>query len=411
MLSPTALVLGGTHDHIRLLELLRERGYYTVLVDYYASPPARLAADEHCQMSTLDAQSVLGLAKSRSAKLVVAACIDQAMQTAAWVSECLRLPCHLSYSSAVERTNKLIMKRLFGQGGIPTASWSDDGPGLPEFLRRCHWPVVVKPADANSSKGVQRVGSVAEIPRAIVAAKAFSREGQVLVEEFRSGVEYSVDVVVRSGEPTVLMVTRNEKIASDSSRFTILENVYLSDEQELMKEMTSPIARKICRSFGINDGPVLIQLICSSGGISVVEFSSRIGGGSKHHFLKKMTGFDAIDNYLKVIHGESVSIPLVRSTVGASSMSYIYAKSGVLAGITGCEELRDTGVISDYYTYKSIGMEISGRKASSDRPAGFMIIGDSVRNLRSRVGKAEKGIRVMDGNGEDLMMHGIYGKW
>lgn len=34
-LNPVAIVLGGTNPHKALIENLKGRGYYTILVDYY----------------------------------------------------------------------------------------------------------------------------------------------------------------------------------------------------------------------------------------------------------------------------------------------------------------------------------------------------------------------------------------
>jgi hypothetical protein len=33
-----AIVLGGTDDHIRLIEILKQRGYHTTLIDYFENP-------------------------------------------------------------------------------------------------------------------------------------------------------------------------------------------------------------------------------------------------------------------------------------------------------------------------------------------------------------------------------------
>ena len=40
-----ALVLGGTDDHIALIESLKRRGYRTILIDHYENPPAQAVAD------------------------------------------------------------------------------------------------------------------------------------------------------------------------------------------------------------------------------------------------------------------------------------------------------------------------------------------------------------------------------
>ena len=118
-----AIVLGGTNDHIELVEDLQNRGYRVVVVDYLAHPPAAEVADEHIQESTLDKDKVVEIAKAKNASIVATACIDQALTTMAYVCELLGLPCHVSYLTASALTNKSLMKARFLSANIPTTKY------------------------------------------------------------------------------------------------------------------------------------------------------------------------------------------------------------------------------------------------------------------------------------------------
>src|SRR5690554_5886296 len=121
MNKQVAIVLGGTFPHISLLEKLKERGYYTVLIDYFENPPAKLYADEHVMASTLDKEAVLEISKQKEASLVISAYIDQANVTACYVAEKLNLPHPYSYETSLNVTNKLLMKNLMINNNIPTS--------------------------------------------------------------------------------------------------------------------------------------------------------------------------------------------------------------------------------------------------------------------------------------------------
>ena len=45
--KPIAIVLGGTNPHIELINNLKARGFYTILLDYFENPPAKNVADLH----------------------------------------------------------------------------------------------------------------------------------------------------------------------------------------------------------------------------------------------------------------------------------------------------------------------------------------------------------------------------
>ncbi len=116
-----AIILGGTNDHIRLIEILKEKGYCTILVDYLDNPVAKGISDIHFKASTTDKESVLKIAQEQKADLVIATCIDSALSTAAFVSEKLGLPFHIDYSTSLALTDKTKMKTFFAEQNIPTS--------------------------------------------------------------------------------------------------------------------------------------------------------------------------------------------------------------------------------------------------------------------------------------------------
>ena len=118
-----AIVLGGTVPHKYLINNLKERGFYTILIDYYSNPPAKTDADEHIQESTLDKEKVLEIAKNRNASLVISGCVDQANVTACYVSEKIGLHVPYSYETALRVTDKKLMKEGMVKAGIPTANY------------------------------------------------------------------------------------------------------------------------------------------------------------------------------------------------------------------------------------------------------------------------------------------------
>src|SRR5690554_4584718 len=115
----TAIVLGGTHDHIYLIELLQAQNYLVILIDYLTDPPAKTTADEHIAESALDKKTVLRIAMERKAELVISLCTDQTLPVMAYVCSQLGLPCHLTHVQSLSLTNKSEMKRRLKKGRIP----------------------------------------------------------------------------------------------------------------------------------------------------------------------------------------------------------------------------------------------------------------------------------------------------
>ena len=90
--KPVAIVLGGIYPHGRTLDKLKERGYYTVLIDYFDNPPAAVHADLHINKSAMAYEEVLAVAREMDARLVMSPCLDQQIVIAVKVAEALGLP-------------------------------------------------------------------------------------------------------------------------------------------------------------------------------------------------------------------------------------------------------------------------------------------------------------------------------
>lgn len=401
-----AVVLGGTNDHIYLIKILKKKEFYCILVDYLDDPPAKLFADEFIQESILDKEKVLDIAVEKKANLVIATCIDQALVTSAYVSEKLGLPCHISYQTALNLTNKMLMKKMMLENNIPTSKFSilnskEEIKSLEEF----NFPMVIKPVDANSSKGVYKVNSSTDIAEQYDSAVGFSSSGLVIAEEFVEGIELSVDVFIKDSKPTILMVTENVKAKSNETAFTITESVYDSKLEIETKQNLKKIAGKIALAFGIKNAPLLMQCIYdkTSGKISVIEFSSRIGGGSKYFYIQQIKGFDILSKFVDAILSEEVIIENITPKVNNAKIKYLYTNEGEIQKYIGFETLKQEKIIEEYFIYKEIGSYVKEASKSTDRCAGIFLIANNEAELELKERKCYNDLKVSDNYHNNLL--------
>lgn len=402
-----AIILGGTHDHIALVELIKGKGYFTILVDHLENPPAKGFADKYLRESTLDHQKVLEIARYEKPAIVISACIDQALLTMAFICEELGLPCHISYHTALALTNKALMKEMFVKHDIPTSKYcivKSDKELLPEGLR---YPLVVKPADSNSSKGVTKVHSVNELEKAVENAFGYTRSSRVVIEEFTEGDELSVDVVVIDFQPHIVLVTKNIKMQQNENLFTIVQNFFPGTEDPALIEQIRLIAGKIASTYNICNGPLLIQLIYDGTKISVVEFSARIGGGSKHHQIKLITGFDILTCFVDLLLTGSINTPEILHKCNYALMNYVYAMNGIIKKFIGFDELKKQAVIEEYFYYKLPGSEVTNHVSSADRLAGLLITAKSRQELIKKLQRSDNQLKLLDLYENDLMIHRV----
>ena len=400
-----ALVLGGTHDHIRLIELLKHRGYWVILVDYYENPVAKNEADFFIRESTLDKEKVLSIAKLEMVQLVISLCIDQALLTMAYVAEKLGLPCHLTYDNVLALTNKAQMKRRFFELGIPTSRFIVANESNVE-IEDMNFPLVVKPVDSNSSKGITKVFDGLGISSAFHAAQNASLTKSVVIEEFFEGEELSIDVAICNNKPTIIMITKSIKIASNHENFTISQSLYPANVSKAVFNSILQIAGQLSSGYNIQNGSLLIQILHYNDIVKVIEFSSRIGGGSKHHFIKVMTGFDMLDWLIKVVEGIYDEVK-VGERYKYGCLQYLYAENGEIQSYHGFEELMQNDVICNYFLYNDTGSIVSNHISSSDRPAGFLIVENDFEKLLIKRETAINSVEIKNNKGNNILFRNL----
>lgn len=404
------LVLAGGYDQIELIRELQKRGHEVILVDYFENPPAKNVADKHYRESTLDIECVKNIAIFEGVDLVTTACTDQALLTVAKVSEELNLPTYITYKKALQVTNKRYMKEIFLKEGIPTSFGKafGDMDDVYKEIKLFEYPIVVKPCDCNSSKGVICVENEKELIVASKKAFDLSRSHSIIIEKFVEGNEISIDCWVDDEDTKILSVTQTEKIANTKDIFTIFRSKYPISESEALSQQIQEVARQIARAFDLTNCPLLIQAIVSANNINVIEFSARMGGGTKYKLIEYLSGVNIMQVYVNRILGNTTQIIKPNSSKETMELNYVYAYNGVFDSLKNFDECLNSGEIKDYYQYKQKGTLIKQAKTSSDRVAGFLLVADGEGELRGKRKKVVQKLDVINNCGNSMMIKEIY---
>ncbi len=417
-----AIVLGGTNPHKELIRNLKNRGYYTILIDYNESPPAIFDADEHIRESTLDKEKVLEIAKKRNACLVISACIDQANVTACYVAEKLNLPRPYSYNTALSVTNKKLMKDIMVSNGIQTSKHFTVGQLGEIDSSVLKFPLIVKPIDGNSSKGVRKAINQKELKTYLKDALNLSRNDTAIIEEFKEGKEIGVDCFIKDKEVIILRTRERHKMIVDKDNpiQQIQSAFWPADLSDDCMTKLNLIFNKIAEIFNLDNTPLLVQAIVENENINIIEFAPRIGGGENYKNIKLYSGFDIIDSAVNSFLGIPVNID---KKIGLNKSNekekfcvksdyfetvFIYAKPCTLGKVIGLEELLKKKAIEYYCIYKETGNVLGKDLSSNNRVGSFIVKSESKSGLGLKIRKVLDKIEVFDINGNPVMKNDIY---
>lgn len=400
-----ALVLCGGVPQAALIEELKSRGIYTILADMNTHVMARPLADDFYPVSVLDVDAVKKLAEEQKVDIVLTACADQVLLVQAQVSEELGLPCYIDYKTAKDVSNKKLMKKVFVENGIPTSRYVVMGEFEEEKVRELAYPIIVKPVDSYSSRGVKKVFNIKELKAAFEAAVEISRTNTAIVEEYVEGEELTVDVYIEDGLAHTLCISNIDKIP-ENDRFVICRTRYPAQIDDEIKKQVEVVAEQIAKAFNLQNSPMLVQMITDGKKVSVVEFCARTGGGDKFRLIKQVSNFDVIKAVVDLTLGKKphvVPYQLPECIVN----EFLYSEPGIFDYLEGFEEMREQGAISEYFQLKTKGTECGEIKSSGDRVAYYTIQAPTMDEAREKDKKVNSVLRVMDSEGKDVLRHDL----
>ncbi len=397
------IILGGGHDQVELLKKINERGFHSLLVDYLDDPPAAGFAGEHLQLSTADKDAVRKLAEERSVKAILCTASDLSLRTAATVSEQLGLATTLTGKQVAILTNKVAMKQIFQDNNILASKFEVIDNIDVDVPADARFPLIVKPAQNTGSTGVKLVEDEEQFKDAVQNAIEVSGNGKAIVEEYVDGKELSVDCFLKDGEAEIIMISQLFNLQTGEGTFPISQSIApVSVDQEIRSKLDD-ILTEIISSFGIKNGPLLLQLKVSGDQIYLGEITGRIGGGQKHVTIKKVTGFDILDAYLDLLLGGSHTSPKKHPDKMYSRL-HLYCRTGTFQGYTIDPKILESDFLEDFKIYKRKGDQVSSPKSNRDRVGTFMVSGKSREDVGKSLLKVINNLHITGINGEDLLI-------
>ncbi|WP_019853065.1 ATP-grasp domain-containing protein [Actinopolyspora mortivallis] len=256
----------------------------------------------------------------------------------------LRLPC--AYPGAASTVHdKARTRALLDEAGIPNPRYvlTDSVDRAASFAASVGYPVVCKPADMAASVLINRVGDEEELRSAFFAVSGFTRnfreqprDSSVLVEEWLTGREFSVETSAVDGKVTVHGVT--QKVLDDRGRFIEVGHQFPAplpeDETRRIEEFT----RDCLRAVGHDHGVTHTEVTMTERGPRLVEINSRPGGGNIVDLVRAVTGCDLLLAEVMMALGRHYEPPVRHGGTGSAASAFLIPdRAGTVREIAGVE--------------------------------------------------------------------------
>ena len=347
------LLLGGSRFLVPVIREAKSLGCHTITCDYLPENIAHRYSDEYHNVSIVDREAVLALAKELHVDGVMSFACDPGVVTAAYVAEKMSLPNVGPYESVALLQDKGRFRRFLEENGFPvpharSCSSLADIPA--EELR---YPLMVKPVDSAGSKGVSRVDRPEELPAAVSHALDFSRAGRFILEDFIAPLGFPSDTECFTLEGELRFVSFNNQYFDPKA-----DNPYTPAgftwpsfmPESAQKDLTEQLRRLLGL---LHMGTTVYNVesrLGQDGTAYLMEVSPRGGGNRLCEMLQYTTGVNLIRAAVQAALGLPVDAPEMPVYSGHWSYLALHSyESGVFRGLDLSPEARAALVEEDLW--------------------------------------------------------------
>ena len=365
-----ALIIGASILQLPAILKAKALGYYVGVIDYNPNAVGVPYADAFFEVSTIDIQGVAETAKAFRPDGIMTLATDMPMRSIAEAARVCELP-GITMDTAIKATDKGEMIKAFAACGVahPWFYIAQNEQAFAEAAEKATFPCIMKPTDNSGSRGVVLVHSKEELLREYSYTKDSSRSGGVIIEEYMTGSEVSVEVMVLDGVPHVLQVT--DKLTTGAPHFVEMGHSQPSMLGEENVRAIKDLAQRAVLAVGIQNGPAHVEIMLTKDGPKMVELGARMGGDCiTTHLVPLSTGIDMVRATLEIACGETPDI--TQTLQKGSAIRYFDVPCGVIKDIRGTQEALAIPGVQELSFVKKVG-DTAGEIGSSTDRVGFVI--------------------------------------
>lgn len=370
-------------------------GLKVLAIDKDTNAEGLTIADQSICIDTDDWDTVIESIKNfkHNFQGAVSFCSEAGMLLAAKIRE------EFSFSGlSVKQTNFVINK------GVQRQKWEKTNVPSVNFeiihknkfslntIKKIGFPLIIKPVDSSGSRGVSKINDEHDgLKEKFNKACDFSKSGEVIVEEFIEGDEYTVEMFF-SNIPYLLAITKKKKVSGTNGTVAYeLATVKLPKKTYELIEMSVINAFKFLE---YKEGPGHAEIILrKDGSISIVEVAGRGGGFMVFDkFIPIVSGF----NIAKATALQSVALDCGKIEISRKHgvLRFFPSKKGKLLKITG---IKDANLLNgvEAEAFAEIGENYSTPLTDGDRLGYIITFDNDLKIAKKLADDAERNIKFV----------------
>lgn len=408
------LILGGTSASFDIVKTAKDLGYYTIVTDMDNGGPAKEIADETLQISTIDFDALEKYIKENDVDGVFCGPSEFNLKNVITLCDKAGIRCYASPEQWEICSNKERFKNYCRDNGVPTApEYSIDDFKNEVFEKTIEYPLIVKPVDGCSSKGISICYNKEDVVKAYDYALSWSTCKRVVIEKYidNGGSIFSFRYLIKDGEYYPYLMFDTYIADPINKKYLISAFTYFPSDltETFYKEIDMPV-RKMFKSMGLENGTAFIQSIPLNGKIYCHEMGFRLSGGMIFKITEPTIGINDMKMMVRFAGGGEMITDEELNNLKNAHPNQVMAQlmiplnAGTIAKIEGLDEILKWEGVTDFLQYYHEGdtvrenqlgtlMQLFGR---------FTLKANSKEEMIKLVNEIEETLLITDAEGRDL---------
>lgn len=393
------MILGGTRYALPVIMAAKKLGIYTITADYLPDNIAHRYSDQYVNVSIIDFESVLEVAKRMNIDGITSFACDPGVVTAAYVAEQLGLPNVGPYDSVCILQNKGKFRKYLKDNGftVPVAKCYRSIDEAINDAYIFNWPVIVKPTDAAGSKGVTRVDNIERLRSSIEYALFYSHSDEFIIEDFITQNGFSSDTDSFSIDGELKFVSFNCQYFDNEAKNPYTPAAY-SWPSSMTKSHQEELKNEIQRLLKLLKMRTAIYNIETrediDGKAYIMEISPRGGGNRLSECLKYATGVDMITNMVKYTVGLEVEDINQKPYNGCWAEIILHSnEKGVFDSLWISNEISEN--VIEYDLWIEAGTKVGAFEAANEAIGTLVLKFETDERLQEVLSNQDKFVKVI----------------
>jgi biotin carboxylase len=299
------LLIGANFSAVPLFFALKQRGFWVAVCGNVPHEPCHAYADASFVLNYADKAAVLAVMRDHAFDAIVPTTTDCAYLTAAWVTAQLNATHATQWTGFDDEVcaTMLHTKSLFRDYLHRHLTNTCPAPAAITIPTDCvdlatlpfDYPVIVKPVDSFSGRGVTPVHHPDDLPRAIEHAKHWSTGDTLVIEQFVTGRLFSHSAFVR-----------NQQIAVDFFvdeyctvyPYQVNCSHHPSSLSATLQDQVRGAMQSLITDLQLCDGLLHTQFISDGTQFWIIECARRSPGDLYGTLITQSTGVDYADWFI-----------------------------------------------------------------------------------------------------------------